>query len=49
MNSSLFQSYQYDPDVCARLQNITQHGVIWYPYVVMSEHCDVIIRITDQH
>lgn len=24
-----FQSYQFDPDVCARLQNITQHGVIW--------------------
>ncbi|XP_076104258.1 LRP2-binding protein-like [Mytilus galloprovincialis] len=22
------KSYQYDPDVCARLQNITQHGVI---------------------
>ena len=24
----IFQSYQFDPDVCARLQNITQHGVI---------------------
>ena len=23
-----FQSYQYDPDVCAHLQNITQHGEI---------------------
>lgn len=44
-----FQSYQFDPDVCARLQNITQHGVIWSSFTIYHVKTFTSLHSDDQH